>query len=77
MPKFKIHLMRLLMEAAELRIEANKLPRGRARDALLQRADKIERSAIIEGWVNSPGLRTPEERNDKAHHKPHLETGRH
>jgi hypothetical protein len=38
--------MRLLMEAAALRIEANKLPRGRARDTLLQRADKIEWSAI-------------------------------
>jgi hypothetical protein len=56
----KAYPLRSLMEAAELRIEAAKLPRGRARDALLQRIDRIELSAKVNRWINSPGLRSPE-----------------
>jgi hypothetical protein len=52
--------LQLLMEAAELRMEAEKMPRGRARNALLQRINRLELSATVEGWVNSPGLRCPE-----------------
>jgi hypothetical protein len=70
----KIHnayQLQLLMEAAQLRIEAAKIPCGRARDALLQRINRIELSATVEGWMNSPGLRCPEESpNDETAHKP-------
>jgi hypothetical protein len=55
-----VYQLQLLMEAAELRMEAEKMPRGRALYALLQRISRLELSATVEGWVNSPGLRGPE-----------------
>ncbi len=55
----------LLIEAAQLRIEAARLPFGRARDALLKRISRLELSATVEGWVNSPGLRCPEESSNE------------
>lgn len=63
---YSTYQSRLLLEAAQLRIEAERIPRGRARDALLQRINKIELSATIEGWVNSSGLRRPDEWTPEA-----------
>lgn len=48
-------------QAHLLRQEADTLPRGRARDALLQQAHRLERSAIIEGWVSSSELQPMKE----------------
>jgi hypothetical protein len=64
----------LLLEAAQLRIEAAKVPPGRARDALLQRISRLELAATVEGWVSSPGLRCPKETTiAKALHRSQVE----
>lgn len=66
----------LRAQAKQLRQDADSLPRGPARDALLLRADKIESTAIIEGWANSAGLRCPEGSVDgTAHNEPHMDAG--
>jgi hypothetical protein len=43
--------------AAQLREEARRTPCGKARDALMKRARQLENSAMLEGWLTSPGLR--------------------
>lgn len=45
--------------AAQVRQEANEKPAGHERDRLLKRADQLEASAQIEGWLNSSELRPP------------------
>jgi len=45
--------------AAQAREEANVKPAGRERDKLLKRADQLDASAQIEGWLNSSELRPP------------------
>ncbi|MEH2513974.1 hypothetical protein V1291_005328 [Nitrobacteraceae bacterium AZCC 1564] len=46
--------------AEQCRDEARNTPQGQARDELLEKADKLEAAARLEGWLNSPGLRAPE-----------------
>lgn len=53
--------IQLCREAELLRAEAERLPHGRARDAMLQRVIRLELTAKIEGWITSPELRQPEE----------------
>lgn len=60
----------LCREAEQLRAEAERLPHGRARDALLQRINRLELTAEIEGWLASPGLRQPEEKPRMTHPHP-------
>lgn len=60
----------LCREAELLRAEAERLPHGRARDALLQRVTRLELTAEIEGWLTSPGLRQPEEKPGMTRHHP-------
>lgn len=45
--------------AEELRTEAEKLPFGRARDALLKQARHLEAFSKMTKWIASPGLRPP------------------
>lgn len=56
------HQSQLRREAERLSREAETLPCGRAKDALLERVRRLERSATTEGWINSPGLRCPQEK---------------
>jgi hypothetical protein len=58
-------------QASLLRQQVDTLPRGRARDALLQQAQRLERSAILEGWACSE-LRPPKEDRNKTHNQPNL-----
>ena len=46
--------------ARETRAEAEKIPEGRARDALIKRANQLDMAYNIEAWLNSPGLRQPQ-----------------
>lgn len=46
--------------AEQCRDEARNAPHGQARDNLLEKANKLEAAARLEGWLNSPGLRAPE-----------------
>lgn len=55
--------IQLCREAEQLRAEAERLPHGRARDAMLQRVTRLELTAKIEGWITSPELRQPEEKH--------------
>jgi hypothetical protein len=51
---------RLELRARQLNEAAETLPHGDEREALLQRARKIEAaSLIIDRWLSSPGLRLP------------------
>jgi hypothetical protein len=44
---------------AQARAEADAAPEGRDRDKILERAELIEMSAHIEGWLNATDLRPP------------------
>jgi hypothetical protein len=58
MSKFMDHDLDL--RATQLHKAAETLPPGDAREALIQRATKIEAvSLIVEQWASSPGLRAP------------------
>ena len=50
---------RLLEEAQNLRGEAQLLPYGPLRDAILKKARQTEAAAHMDGWLNSPGLQPP------------------
>ena len=51
---------RLELRAAQLHDEAGSLAHGNERQALVNRAIKMEAaSLVIEGWTSSPGLRSP------------------
>lgn len=45
--------------AEEARQEAEKLPQGHQRDAMLKKARQLETACHMSEWVSSPGLRTP------------------
>lgn len=47
-------------DARRCRLEARRLPPGKARDALLKKARQAEAAANLAGWVESPGLKPPE-----------------
>lgn len=55
-PPFEIRWKQL---AEEARAEANTLPHGRARDALLKKARQFETACRMAEWISSPGLRPP------------------
>jgi hypothetical protein len=40
--------------------EAQKLPHGRERDALIKKARQLETASQINQWLSSPELRPPE-----------------
>jgi len=40
--------------------EAQKLPHGKQRDALIKRARQLETASQINQWLSSPELRPPE-----------------
>jgi hypothetical protein len=40
--------------------EAQKLPHGKARDALVRKARQLETASQINQWLSSSGLRPPE-----------------
>ena len=46
-------------EAERLRREAEKLPPGREREELENKARQAETAARIEDWLSSPGLQPP------------------
>lgn len=45
--------------AEQTREEAQKLPPGKARDAMLKKARQLETACHMSEWVSSPGLRPP------------------
>jgi len=45
--------------AKRLRAQADALPPGPDRDALLQKIEQTEAAKYLDQWVNSPGLRPP------------------
>jgi hypothetical protein len=51
---------RLAAEARRLRAKAGSLPPGPDRDDTLQRAQEIETTAQLSGWLTSPGLQLPD-----------------
>jgi hypothetical protein len=50
---------RLLQEAKQAREQAEALPLGSQRDALLKKASQAETAARIDEWLDSPGLQPP------------------
>ena len=51
---------RLDQEAARLRAQAEALPHGPEREALLRKAEQAETAMHVEEWLSSPGLRAPQ-----------------
>jgi hypothetical protein len=51
---------RLAIEAERLREEAEALPQGPGRDALLKKARQADIATHMDEWLSSPGLRSPE-----------------
>lgn len=49
----------LALEAERLRRQAELLPSGAARDALIRKARQAETGSHMSEWVRSPGLRPP------------------
>lgn len=45
--------------ADDLRMEASKLPPGRARDAVMKRARQLETASKMQNWIESTGLKPP------------------
>lgn len=50
---------RLISFARETREQAERLPAGRERDQLLQKAQQADTTAHLDDWLFSPGLRSP------------------
>ncbi|MDA9504913.1 hypothetical protein XI09_09375 [Bradyrhizobium sp. CCBAU 11386] len=50
---------RLALEANRLKDEANKLPHGPLRDAVIRKARQVETASHLDQWLSSPGLRAP------------------
>jgi hypothetical protein len=50
---------RLANEAKRLREEANLLPPGALRDAVLRKARQAETGSQMSEWLHSPGLQPP------------------
>jgi hypothetical protein len=47
-------------ESEAAKSEANKLPHGKERDALIKKARQLETASQINQWLSSPELRPPE-----------------
>jgi hypothetical protein len=63
----------LRAQAYLLRQEADTLPRGSARDGLLQRAQGLEREAILEGWASCAELQPPRNATNETHHNSNID----
>jgi len=50
---------RLAQEAINLRLQANGMPAGVRRTALLRKARQIDVAGEIYNWMSSPGLQPP------------------
>ena len=50
---------RLTQEAERLREEAEKLPHGEEREALLRKARQADTALHMDEWLSSPGLQAP------------------
>jgi hypothetical protein len=50
---------RLNAWAAQVREQAEKLPPGSERDALLKKVRQADTASHLEDWANSPGLQPP------------------
>jgi hypothetical protein len=50
---------RLAEFAKEVRDEAKKLPPGVEKDGMLHKARQADTAALLDNWVNSPGLQPP------------------
>jgi hypothetical protein len=50
---------RLTQEAERLREEAEKLPHGPEREALLRKARQADTALHMDEWLSSPGLQPP------------------
>ena len=55
---------RLSEEAKRLRSEANLLPPGTERDALIRKARQAETGSHVREWLSSPGLQPPKRSDD-------------
>lgn len=47
-------------QAEALEREAEMLPMGRAREALLKKARQLRTASEMDRWISSPGLKPPE-----------------
>ena len=47
-------------QAEAAKSEAQKLPRGKERDALIKKARQLKTASQINQWLSSPELRPPE-----------------
>lgn len=50
---------RLATWAEDIRAQAEQLPPGPERDALLKKASQADIACHLDDWVNSPGLQAP------------------
>jgi hypothetical protein len=50
---------RLMMWAKQVREQAELLPAGQERDALLRKASQADTASDMDDWFNSPGLQPP------------------
>jgi hypothetical protein len=48
------------LQSEEAKREAEKLPHGKERDALVRKARQLETASQIDQWLSSPELRPPE-----------------
>jgi len=58
-PSKPISIERWKRMAKEYRAEAEKLPQGRAHDAMMKKVRQLETACEINEWLASPGLRSP------------------
>jgi hypothetical protein len=49
-----------LQQSEAAATEAQKLPRGKERDALVRKARQLETASHMNQWLSSPGLKPPE-----------------
>jgi len=50
---------RLSLEVMRLKEEANKLPPGPLRDAMIRKARQTATASHVDGWLSSAGLKAP------------------
>jgi hypothetical protein len=48
------------LQSEKAKREAEKLPHGKERDALVRKARQLETASQIDQWLSSPELRPPE-----------------
>ena len=48
-----------MFEANRLTDEANKIPHGPLRDAMIRKARQAETASHVDQWLSSPGLKAP------------------